>query len=419
MSDCRLCLSRRDFLKVGSGSVAAMLFSNYSNLLAAVQDKTAVAARARAKACIVLWMGGGPSHIDTFDPKPGQDTGGPFKPIETASKEIQISEHLPNVARMMHRISVIRSMSHGEGAHERATFLLQTGHPQNPAIDYPGSGAIVASEVGETLDIPNYVAIGGNAHGPGFLGVDHFPYSIGNPETALRDLQQTSEGIRRSALLDELNRHFDEAHESANNVKRASFYEKIRRLLDSNFSRAIDLSKEPDALRTEYGKNRFGQGCLMARRLVEAGVKFVQVSSGGWDTHQDNFNRTQRNLQTVDPGFATLVQDLDARGLLDSTIVVWMGEFGRTPRINGNEGRDHYPRAFSVAVAGGGVQGGRVIGATDAKGANVVGDKTSVGDLLATIYGQFGIDLHKKYYHPKTGVVKITEDGKPIRALIH
>ncbi len=415
--NCKVCFSRRDFLQAGAGSVAAMLFSNYSNLLLA-QDKTAVAAKSRAKACIVLWMGGGPSHIDTFDPKPGQDTGGPFKPLETAAKEIQIGEHLPRVAKMMHRISVVRSMSHAEGAHERATFLLQTGHMQNPAIDYPGSGAIVASEVGETLDIPNYVSIGGGAHGPGFLGVDHFPYSIGNPESALKELQQTAEGVKRSVLLDELNKHFDEGHESANNVKRASFYDKIRKLLDSKFSNSIDLSKESDELKTEYGKNRFGLGCLMARRLVETGVKFVQVNSGGWDTHQDNFNRTQKNLESVDPGFATLVKDLDTKGLLESTIVLWMGEFGRTPRINGNEGRDHYPRAFCVAMAGGGIRGGRVVGATDAKGANVAGEKTSVGDLLATIYGQFGIDLNKKYYHPKTGVVKITEGGKPVKGLI-
>lgn len=318
----------------------------------------------------------------------------------------------------MDKVSVVRSMSHDEGAHDRATFLLQTGHQQNPAIDYPGSGAIVSHELGESLEIPNFVAIGGGSHGPGFLGVEHFPYNIGNPDSALTELRSAAEGVKMSALLDDLNRHFDEGHESANNVKRRTFYEKIRRLVDSRFAEGIDLSKESAARKAEYGATRFGMGCLMARRLVETGVKFVQVNSGGWDTHQDNFNKTKKNLESVDPAFAALIRDLDGKGLLESTLVIWMGEFGRTPRINGNEGRDHYPRAFSVAAAGGGIQGGRVIGATDEKGAVVVKDKHSVGDILATIYGQFGIDLAKKYYHPKTGVVKITEGGAPIKDLL-
>lgn len=419
MDDCRFCrsdgLNRRDFLQAGAGSVAAMLFANYSRL-ALGQDRRSLS-KAKAKSCIVLWMGGGPSHIDTFDPKPGRETGGPWKALDTTAKGIRVSEHLPRVAGQMKYISVVRSMSHREGAHQRATFLLQTGHPLNPAIDYPGSGAIVSSEVGETLDIPNYVAIAGGAHGPGFLGVEHFPYTISNPAGALRELQAAAKGVKKASLLAELNKHFDESHPSPNNLKRKEFVEKVRKLVDSKFADAIDLDKEPADLKKAYGENRFGQGCLMARRLVETGVKFIQVNQGGWDTHQDNFNRTKRNLDVVDPAFSTLVRDLEDRGMLESTLVVWMGEFGRTPRINGNEGRDHYPRAFSVALAGGGVKGGRVIGATDEAGAKVVKDQASVGDLLATIYGQFGIDLDKRYYHPKTGVVKITEDGKPLRGL--
>lgn len=419
MPKCRTCsdgLGRREFLQIGAGSVAAALFSNYTRL--ALGQDSRIPAKAKAKTCIVLWMAGGPSHIDTFDPKPGRETGGPFKAIDTAVKGLKVSEHLPRLAEQMKHISVVRSMSHREGAHHRATFLLQTGHRLNPAIDYPAAGSIISSEVGETLDAPNYVAIGGSYHGSGFLGVEHFPYSIPNPRSALKELRAAEKGIKRAGLLAELNRRFDEEHPSPNNLKRKEFIERVQKLVDSKFAGAIDLEKEPAPLRQAYGENPFGLGCLMARRLVEIGVKFVQVTSGGWDTHVDNFNRMQRKLAVVDPAFATLVKDLDEKGLLESTLVVWMGEFGRTPRINDREGRDHYPRAFSVALAGGGIQGGRVVGATDRDGAAVLKDQTSVADLLATIYDRFGIDLNKRYYHPKAGVVKITEDGKPIRALV-
>jgi hypothetical protein len=410
-------MSRRSFLGAGAGSVAGMLFTNYFNLLSA-QDKTAVSKAAKAKSCIVLWMGGGPSHIDTFDPKPGEDTGGPTQAIETAVAGLKVSENFPNVAKVMDKVSLIRGMTHPEGDHQRATFFMQTGHKLTSAIDYPGVGAIVSFETAQNLDMPNYVAINGNGHGSGFLGVEHYPYYINNPKNALADLEQTSKGVGRASLLEDLNEGFDRSHASENNEKRKGFYEKIRKLLDSPFKKSIDLSKEKPDLVKEYGDNNFGNGCLMARRLVETGVKFVQVTMGGWDTHQNNFEAVAGRCKQVDPAMAALIKDLDGRGLLQSTIVIWMGEFGRTPRINGNKGRDHYPRAFSVAMAGGGLQGGRVWGMTDPKGATVVKDPTTVSDLLATLYGQFGIDLKKQYYTNKTGVVKITEGGNPVKALV-
>lgn len=415
--ECQDCISRRTFVSAGAGGLAAVLFSNYTNLLAA-QDKTAVSKAAKAKSCIVLWMGGGPSHIDTFDPKPGQETGGPTKAIETSVKDLQFSENFPNLAKAADKVSLIRSMTHPEGDHQRATFFMQTGHKLTSAIDYPGVGAIVSFETAQNLDMPNYVAINGNGHGSGFLGVEHFPYFINNPKSALADLEQTAKGVGRASLLEDLNEGFDKSHASENNEKRKGFYEKIRKLIDSPFKKAIDLSKEKPELLKEYGDNNFGAGCLQARRLVETGVKFVQVSMGGWDTHQNNFEAVATRCKQVDPAMAALIRDLDGKGLLESTLVIWMGEFGRTPRINGNNGRDHYPRAFSIAMAGGGIQGGRVHGATDSKGATVVKDPVGVGDLLCTLYGQFGIDLTKKYYTNKTGVVKITDDGKPIKTLI-
>jgi hypothetical protein len=418
MDNCKDCLSRRQFLGTSGASVAGMLFANYSNLLLG-QDKNTVARAAKAKACIVLWMGGGPSHIDTWDPKPGQDTGGPTKAIETAAKDIEVSENFPTVAKLMNKVSLIRSMTHPEGDHQRATFMMQTGHRLVSAIDYPGSGAIVSFETSpKESDIPHYVAINGNGHGSGFLGVEHYPYLINNPKTALQELEQTAKGVGRASLLEDLNEDFDKQHASENNEKRKGFYEKIKKLIDSPFKKAIDMSKEKPETAKEYGDNNFGQGCLLARRLVETGVKFVQVTMGGWDTHQKNFDAVAKNCKTVDPAMAALIKDLDSKGLLDSTMVIWMGEFGRTPRINGNDGRDHYPKAFSVAIAGGGVQGGRVWGATDPKGGTVVKDPTTVSDLLCTIYGQFGIDLSKKYYTNKTGVVKITEGGTPVKALV-
>jgi hypothetical protein len=396
-----------------------MLFSNYAQLLSA-QDKGATRL-AKARACIVLWMGGGPSHIDTLDPKPGQDTGGPTKAIDTAVADIQIADNFPSLAKVMDKVSLLRGLTHPEGDHQRATFLMQTGHRLVSAIDYPGVGAIVSHETtekGKESAIPSYVAINGNGHGPGFLGVEHYPYYINNPKNALADLEKTAQGIKRASLLEDLNEGFDKTHPSDNNVKRKAFYEKIEKLLDSPFKGAIDLSKEkPDTLK-DYGDNQFGQGCVMARRLVELGVRFVQVSLGGWDTHQNNFEAVASRCKTVDPALAALIRDLDKKGLLESTLVLWGGEFGRTPRINGNNGRDHYPRAFSMALAGGGVQGGRVVGATDAKGATVVKDPTSVSDLLCTLYNQFGIKLDTKYYTNKTGVVKITDGGNVIKGLI-
>ncbi len=421
MDRCNECnprgLSRRQFIGTTSASVAGMLFSNYTSLLMG-QDKGSTKL-AKCKSVIVLWMGGGPSHIDTWDPKPGQDTGGPTKAIETAVADLQVSENFPNVAKLMNKVSLIRGMTHPEGDHQRATFMMQTGHRLVSAIDYPGVGAIVSHETGaKESDIPNYVAISGNGHGSGFLGVEHFPYAIGNPKSALSDLQQTAKGIARASLLEDLNEDFDKQHASENNEKRKGFYEKIRRLIDSPFKKAIDMSQEKPEVLKEYGDNSFGQGCLMARRLVETGVKFVQVTMGGWDTHQNNFEAVATRCKQVDPAMAALIKDLDGRGLLDSTMVIWMGEFGRTPRINGNNGRDHYPKAFSAAFAGGGVQGGRVWGATDTKGASVVKDPTSVSDLLCTIYNQLGIKLDTRYYTNKTGVVKITEGGNPVKALV-
>lgn len=424
MENCKDCssegLSRRAFMGTGAGSVAAMLFSNYFRLTSVLsaQDKTTMARAAKAKACIVLWMGGGPSHIDTWDPKPGQDTGGPTKSIETSARDVLVSENFPNVAKVMNKVSLVRSMTHPEGDHQRATFYMQTGHKLTSAIDYPGVGAIVSFETAKDLDMPNYVTINGNGHGSGFLGVEHFPYLVNNPKTALQELEQTAKGVGRASLLEDLNEDFDKQHASENNEKRKGFYEKIKKLIDSPFKKAIDLSKEKPELVKDYGDNNFGNGCLLARRLVETGVKFVQITMGGWDTHQNNFDSVAQRCKQVDPAMAALIKDLDQKGLLDSTLILWAGEFGRTPKINGNNGRDHYPKAFSVAMAGGGVQGGRVVGATDSKGGTVVKDPTSVSDLLATLYGQFGIDLTKKYYTNKTGVVKITDGGNVVKGLV-
>lgn len=419
MEGCRQCLSRREFLGYGAGSMAAALFSNYFAFLrqATAQDRTALAG-AKCKSVIVLWMAGGPSHLDTFDPKPGKETGGEFKAIDTKVPGLQISEHLPRIAQVMDKLSVVRGMTHNEGAHERGTYLMLTGHALTSAIAHPSIGSIVSYEVGEDLDIPNYCVIGGNGPGAGFLGASHFPYTIGNAQQALQQLQQMAKGAERAVLLEDLNENFDREHDSENVEKRRAFYEKAKKLIDSAFARALDLSKEKAELVEQYGKTNFGYGCLLARRLIEAGVRFVQVNLGGWDTHQNNFESVKRLSGILDPAMAALIRDLDQRGLLKQTMVLWMGEFGRTPKINRNNGRDHYPRAFSVVVGGGGIQGGRVVGQTDPLGQEVKKDPVKVGDLLATMYGQLGIDLKKSYYTPTSGVVKITEGGAPVTALI-
>jgi hypothetical protein len=408
----------------------------------------------RRRACILLWMNGGPSQMETFDLKPGHENGGPYREIATSVPGIRISEHLPKVARNMEHMAIIRSMNTREGDHGRGTFLMRTGYlPQGP-IQYPTLGSLVAKEIGSDQNpLPNFVSIAPfrlfspTAWGPGFLGPQFAPLLVGdtgnqfvimqpgqnNYEQALRVQDLTPpEGVTRThadariGLLQAMEQDFVSRHPGMSPLSHQTAYDRAVRLMRTAASTAFNLEEEPGRIRDAYGRNQFGQGCLLARRLVERGVPFVEVTLGnignnnlGWDTHNENFQNVQRLSEVLDPAWGTLMEDLKARGLLDSTLIVWMGEFGRTPRINPQRGRDHFPNAWSTVLAGGGIRGGQVYGRTSPDGSTVESRPTSVGDLIATIARALGIDPTRQNMSNVGRPIRIAEAGsQPIDQIV-
>jgi hypothetical protein len=418
-------LSRRDWLRLSTAGVVGFSMSGWLETLA--QD--AAKNPQRKRACILLWMSGGPSQIDTFDLKPGHANGGEFKPINTNVPGVQISEHLPKIAKMADRMAIVRSMSTKEGDHGRATFNMRTGYlPQGP-IQYPTFGSLVSKELeNDDCDLPGFVSIAPlrflspQAFNSGFLGPQYAPLIVGDtngflgnaPESALtvQDLDLAS-GISREqsdarvGLLTGLDNEFGTTRPGISTHSHQAAYSRALRLMHSSAAKAFNLDEEPLQLRDRYGRNQFGQGCLLARRLVERGVPFVEVTLSSvnnrgiaWDTHNDNFNQVKALSQVLDPAWAALMTDLKDRGMLDSTLIVWMGEFGRTPQIQKNRGqgggRDHFPNAWSTVLAGGGVRGGQVIGKTSPDGMKVDERPVSAADFLATVCLALGIDPTKQ-----------------------
>ncbi len=407
-------MDRRSFLRIGLGATAAAGFLPPAIARAATR-------RATAKAVIVLYMEGGPSQLDTFDLKPGRDTGGPFKEIETAARGIRICEHLPRLAREAKELAIVRTMTSKEGDHQRGQYLLHTGQRPEAAMTHPGIGSYVSREVGAPgAALPNCIAVQARVPGAAFLKAEHAPYLVEEPGRPIQNIR-TAAGVdasrfaSRKEILGMLEDDF--APGSGFVEGRRDAYRRADQLMNTPQLKAFDLDQEDAALRDAYGRTSFGQGCLLARRLVESGVKFVEVGLYGWDTHQDNFNQTQRLMETLDPGYATLVRDLRERRLLGETLVVWMGEFGRTPKINAQNGRDHWPRAFSVVLAGGGVQGGRVIGETDAEGFDVKDRAVTVEDYAASVYQCLGIDVRKQTVNESGRPIRILNGGAPLREL--
>ena len=430
-------LSRRTFLGVSAGGFANFALHNrFGELLAAEEGHLP-----RAKSVIVLWMDGGPSQIDTFDPRPGRSTGGEFRAVDTSADGLKFSEHLWRTAAHANRLAVLRTVTSGEQDHVRGGYLLHTGYKQSGMVIHPGLGSIVSCEKGGTAGIPGYVSIKssltftlGREPGPGFLGPEHAPFVISDarkPDETLRALDESVKA--RMALLEDLNKEFHADHSGDNIDKRRTFHALAKELKDSVFAKALDLRDEkPETIARYLGENdgkstdaygrsvsntQFGYGCLVARRLVEAGVKFVEVNLGGWDTHQDNFRLTANLCGMLDPAMSALLHDLERRGLLDETVVVWMGEFGRTPDINGGKGRDHWPNGFSVVLGGGGVQGGRVIGDLDEDGKEIKKDPVRVQDLFATLCVLLGIDPDKRFLSHSTGTVRLTDHGVPVKSV--
>jgi hypothetical protein len=404
--------TRRDFLKLTSAGVLTASVSGWLGALAGrAADPTVAPAvkprRGKAKACILLWMNGGPSHKDTFDLKPDSEGAGEFKPIDTSARGVQISEHFPKLARHMHLGTIVRSMSTGEGAHGRAQYFMHTGYKEGVGgLAYPALGALVSAEKGKTdAALPNFVAINGrsNGLGSGFLGARHAPLFVGDPAKGVEDIKPAvadGQFAKRVGLLEEMEAGFYARQQALPGKDHRLTYERAVRLMQSKEAQAFDLSRESEKSREPYGTSKFGEGCLLARRLVEAGIPFVEVVLNGWDTHENNFARVKDLSGQVDAGMSALVADLKQRGLLDSTLVVWMGDFGRTPKINSRggdkPGRDHYPRAWSLVMMGGGVPGGLVVGRTDKQGATVEERPVSAVDFMATTCSLLGIDATKK-----------------------
>jgi hypothetical protein len=421
-TNCDCVVHRRDFLRVAAAAGAAAGTMSWTDGIALSADDM----RKRGMACILLWMGGGPSQFETFSPKPGHENGGETKAISTAVSGIQIADGLPKCAGVMKDLAIVRSVTSKEGSHPRATFLLHHGYLPMGGVKFPTLGSHVAQQIGTPgFDIPSFVRIGGrggvDAGGAGFLGVDYNPFVLQNPEAKPENTQPATRDeryARRLEMLAEVESDFG-AVEGADLVRdHQKLINKSSDMIQSPRMAAFDLSKEPDKMRDAYGRTRFGAGCLLARRLVEAGVTFVEVDQGGWDTHDDNFNRTARNNGTIDQPMAQLVADLKQRGILDRTLVIWMGEFGRTPRINGRGGRDHYPQAFNVVLAGGGIRGGQVVGETDKGGVEVQARPVTVNDLFRTIYTTLGIDADHENMSRIGRPIKLVDGGEAVRELL-
>ncbi len=421
MNDCRHCsLGRRDFIRIAMGGAAATALAGRFYRPAFAMTKPA-----KAKAVILLWMQGGPSQIDTFDPKPGVETGGPFKAIDTKTPGLQISEHLPQLARVSDKFSVIRTLNSKDPNHDTARYLLHTGYRTDPTVEHPHLGSLIVHELGTKAEgLPGCITVGKDATvGSGYLPPELAPLIVEKIDKPLEDLKSPA-GVTtfrlqdREQLLWAQNDGFRAGHPDGRVESQRKAYEQAFRLIRSPHLKAFDLSQEPDDAKKLYGTAPFGKACLMARRLVEAGVRFVEVTLADWDTHADNFNRSKGLMQQLDPGMSGLIADLDRKKMLEETLVVWMGEFGRTPRVNGGQGRDHFTRNFCAAVAGGGLAGGRVIGRTDRLGLEPAERPVSVQDLFATIYGQLGVDSQKKFMTPVGRPIKALEGGEPVKELL-
>jgi hypothetical protein len=444
-------LSRRDWLRLaGAGVLGPSLSGWFENLAHA-----AAAHPARKRACILLWMNGGPSQMDTFDLKPGHANGGPFKEIDTKVPGIKISEHLPKVAKQMDRLALIRSMNTREADHGRATYQMRTGRLPGGPVQYPTLGSLFSKELERPgAELPSFVSIAPYrffspaAFGPGFLGPQYAPLVVGENQQALipipgRQQQNYEDSLKvgdidlpagvgderasaRLALLGEMQKDFLEQRSSISSLSHKSAYQRAVTLMRSTATRAFNLDEERKELRDRYGRNLFGQGCLLARRLVERGVPFVEVSLAtltglilGWDTHINNFEGVRQLSGVLDSAWSTLMEDLQERGLLASTTIVWMGEFGRTPKINGTNGRDHWASSWTTVLGGGGIKGGQVIGRTSKDGMSVEERPVNVDDFLATVAGAVGIDIKKQNQSNVGRPIRIVEPtAKPIKEVL-
>lgn len=413
-------ISRRGFVQSVGLGVAGLAAASFTDLVALQAEEL----RKKQMACILLWMSGGPSQMDTFDPKPGTTNGGTIQSIDTAVPGIKIAQYWPETAKMMKDIAIIRSMTNKEGNHQRATYQLHTGYAPSGTVKHPAFGCVAAAELGDPkFDLPHIVSVGGagGTVGAGMLGVSYEPFQVANPLQLPENVATpvpTHRFTRRLGLLQSLENSGFAATGGADRVREHhSVYKQTAGMVLSPRMKSFDVSSEDPKLRAAYGQNAFGQGCLLARRLVQAGVTFVEVRLGGWDMHQTINDKMTTTAGQCDAAYATLLADLKKHGMLDHTLVIWMGEFGRTPKINPNAGRDHFPRAFNVALAGGGIKGGQVIGETSKDGTTLTKEPVTVPDLFCSICKSLDVNPAKENMSPIGRPMKIVDGGKPVPEL--
>jgi len=420
-------VTRRDAIKVGTAGAVGLTLGDFLR-----QRATAAETPAKAESAIVIWLGGGPPHLDRFDMKPDapEESRGEFKPVSTNVPGLKVCEHLPKLAECADKYAVLNGVSHTLAGHELGTNYLSTGNRPIPSLVYPGYGAVVSKELSGSKELPHFVAIPKTPQTSGYLGVRHAPLStnetprLGKPFSVrgiTLDGGLTVEQFEaRQNLLRRVDTAFAELEGNSSLVDGLDrFDQEAFAVISSPSAReAFDTSGEPESVASQFGDSRFGQSCLLAVRLIEAGVRFTTVSFSGWDTHGGNFKKCKESLlPQFDQGLAALLAQLDSRGRLDSTTVLVTGEFGRTPKINPRAGRDHWPRAFSVLMAGGGVRGGQVIGASDEKGMGPADQPITPDAVAASFYRSLGVD-HQKEYHTNTGrPVMIVRHGEVISDL--
>ena len=426
--------SRRDFLHVGVVAGLGLTLDQLLRIRSADADaKHYESKEGPAKSVIHIFLPGGCASQETFDPKPYApiEYRGDLGTCKTSLEGVHFSELLKETAQVANKITVCRSMSHGEAAHERGTHNMFTGYRPSPALVFPSFGSVVAHEFGPRKNLPQYVCVPNQPTtfaGSGYLSSSYAPFSLGSDPArgnfTVRDLKlpggvDEKRFVRRRNILDAVNEYFREKEESDELSAMDTFYQRAYGLLSSKEAReAFNINAEDGKLRDEYGRNAAGQRMLLARRLIEAGVRFVSLTYGGWDMHDKIRDNMRRQLPAFDKAFATLIRDLDRRGLLDSTLVMITSEFGRTPKINRNGGRDHWPKVFSIVLAGGGIKKGFVYGSSDATSTEPLDDPLSVEDWATTVYHQLGIVADKELMAPGDRPIEIVKDGKVRHELI-
>jgi hypothetical protein len=418
-------MNRRQSIASAVSIGGALGISPWTSSIAAAVNE---AAKKDQLHCVLLWMSGGPSQIDTFDMKPKHKNGGSFKEVASAVPGVRLSEHLPKLARQADRLAILRGMSTKEGDHERGTTVMRTGHVQGGPVRYPAIGCSLSKSLKNSRSqLPSYVTIAPGPFArqslnPGFLGPKYAAtsVSVAGPPTdgdfaQLRVDHLQPHGFvdptrhaKRLAIWNSMQESFLRTRGTPNAIAHDTVYRSAIDMLGSDAKDAFDLSGETDTVRQAYGRGAFGQGCLMARRLIERGVPLVEVTLGdglGWDTHANNFEQVKNLSEQLDAGWSTLMTELSDRGLLEKTTIAWAGEFGRTPVINSQGGRDHFPQAFTCLLAGGGIAGGQTYGETSADAMEIVDGKMDQNDFLATLCGALGVDPASE---------NIAEGGRPI-----